>query len=228
MQPDGDGAVRTCQRCGATFERVRSGGRPPKYCSVDCRTKANNSRPNARVAGDRSWPRDTQIEREVCEKYQSGLSTWSVADTYGVSEGTVERVLNRNGIARRDRNMSTVRKRFKGGRITHASGYIWLRIDDDDPLACMRSPNGYAQEHRIVMARHLGRPLDKTETVHHKNAQRADNRLENLELWVGRHGTGGRVEDLVAFVIEHYPDAARAALNGEPQELWLAPRVLTD
>lgn len=64
-------------------------------------------------------------------------------------------------------------------------GYIAVRVAPDHPHAW--GPNRlkrfkYAYEHVVVMMSHIGRSLLPNEIVHHRNGDRSDNRLDNLEL----------------------------------------------
>lgn len=75
---------------------------------------------------------------------------------------------------------------WKGGRHLDKNGYVRTLIYQGNPFFEMgtRRVGGasYILEHRLVMAQSLNRPLLKTEHVHHINGEKADNRIENLEL----------------------------------------------
>ena len=78
-----------------------------------------------------------------------------------------------------------------GSGHTNKKGYRSIRVDGKN-----------VQEHRHIMAQHIGRPLLAHENVHHKNGIRYDNRIENLELWITSQPSGKRPEDLVRFAKE--------------------------
>lgn len=83
-----------------------------------------------------------------------------------------------------------------GQRKKRWGSYVAVSVRPNDPMYVMRGKRGYwVAEHRLVMARWLKRPLERWETVHHRNGQRDDNRIENLELWKGRHTAGVRQRD---------------------------------
>lgn len=95
------------------------------------------------------------------------------------------------------------KERAYGDTRPDANGYVQIRV----PGHPNAGVNGWAQEHRVVMSDHMGRPLFADETVHHRNGHTSDNRIENLELWSSRHPKGQRVQDLLVWaheVIERY------------------------
>lgn len=65
-----------------------------------------------------------------------------------------------------------------------------------------RRDGTWQTQHRMVMETLIGRPLLPTESVHHINGVRDDNRPENLELWSKSQPSGQRVVDKVAWAIE--------------------------
>lgn len=84
---------------------------------------------------------------------------------------------------------------WKGGRLRMDGGYVRV-IAKGHPDS---NRAGYILEHRLVMEKMIGRPLFPSETVHHINGQRHDNRPENLELWDHQHGGGQRHVQKIAF-----------------------------
>lgn len=87
---------------------------------------------------------------------------------------------------------------WKGGRIIDKFGYVQI-WKPEHPNAKMA---GYVHEHRLAMSEKMGRPLLSSESVHHKNGNRSDNRVENLELWTSVQPSGQRVEDLLKYAKE--------------------------
>lgn len=128
---------------------------------------------------------------EIVDLYDEGMSQREIGERFGTNQSGISKLLRQH----KGHLDNPWRRTAAGFHINH-DGYRLVKVYADDakdgPYLSMRNSGGYIPEHRLVMARHLGRPLLRSETVHHINGDRADNRLENLQLRQGGHGRGAR------------------------------------
>jgi transposase len=132
---------------------------------------------------------DEKETKNIIKLYTiNNMSQNKIAIIYNTSQVTISRILRQNGVERK-RMSGSKHVNWKGGRVRQ-SGYIFILLSTNHKYRCMAQKEGYVAEHRLVMAENLGRPLKKSETVHHINGEKEDNRIENLELRQGKHGRG--------------------------------------
>lgn len=125
--------------------------------------------------------------------------------------------------------------KWNGGRFVDGKGYVRVLAPGNE----MADANGYVTEHRLVMSAHLGRALSSGEHVHHKNENRQDNSLANLELTdaaahCAKHSTGRTYPDrkgrawtddqrakvAAALRGKAKTDEARAKQSASMREVW--------
>lgn len=146
-----------CEVCGAEFRAPqRSGNRRPKFCSMACYGTWRSQNPEIRAH----------------------LAAISAA---GVEAG-------RTPENRAKRSMKLEKNPAWKGGVTYKRGkgnYIGPKYVRCPPeFLPMARKDGYIMEHRLVMARHLGRMLARTEVVHHLDHNTRNNSIENLQLFL--------------------------------------------
>lgn len=174
------------------------------------------SRDYGGLGGNRKYRLTDEQVRQMVEMYQGGASCETIAEDLGVPWLVVNRRLKQSGVQLRPAGFrkGADHHAWVGGRVMTAGGYVLVQVQPDDPFFSMavKKAEGapYVLEHRLVMARHLGRVLDRHETVHHIDGDRTNNQIENLQLRQGRHGNGVvfRCLDCGSCNIESLPIAA--------------------
>lgn len=176
-----------CNCCGSIKEKVIEGEpgswRPrSKNCSFCRGVKRVKPRP-CLVCGKKFTPRNYQLKvgqgkfcSQKCSlKNLSGLER-TVKWRKRISES------NKGKVA-----VSGVDHPFyKGGLFDTTDGYRFVLVSNQK----------YAAEHRMVMSEYLGRPLSSDEIVHHKNRDKMDNRIENLQIMTRSEHIKEHMEDL--------------------------------
>jgi transposase-like protein len=141
-------------------------------------------------------PMTVSEKLEAKRLYESGMTFKEVAEATGRHLNTLIRVMNAEfpEVVRSDM-VGPGSPHFRGGIVTDSQGYKQEWISAEDPFFCMArkgrragAKHSYVPQHRVVMARKLGRPLLESETVHHKDGDKTNNAPENLQLRQGKHG----------------------------------------
>lgn len=156
--------TRDCPQCGATFRPRHSDQR---FCGRLCVT-GSRRKPNTRPRNPRPYVSQRMADRQpkACETCGFAFIPLTAVSRFCSVRCKAAAAL--------------------GNVMVADDGYRLVRVPKGTPG---RYANGYILEHRHVLAQVLGRPLTKDESVHHINGDRADNRLENLQLRVGKHGS---------------------------------------
>ena len=89
---------------------------------------------------------------------------------------------------------------WNGGKFI-SQGYVYI-LSKGHPNASKIKP--YIGEHRLVMEKHLGRYLKKSEVVHHIDGNKSDNRIENLQLFKSNNEHRKMEEEIMSYVKEKF------------------------
>lgn len=136
-------------------------------------------------------PDPPKLVEAVVAMRRNGAYIADIAKAQSVGVPIVRRILRENGFGVvRDLGSGSADSRWKGGLTDHPGGYVAARVDVHERHLVSNPNSPRTLEHRLVMARAIGRALEPHETVHHINGDPRDNRLENLQLRSGRHGKG--------------------------------------
>jgi hypothetical protein len=115
----------------------------------------------------------------VLEMGMSGCSLNEIARRIKTNGRHVRKFLDSQGVKREYlTNYGGSRSPGWNGGRTNSRGYVKIHMPSHP-----HAQNGYVLEHRLVMEKMIGRLLDASEVVHHRNGVKDDNRPENLQLF---------------------------------------------
>ena len=186
---------KACEHCGELFWGMPSQLAKRRFCSQDCVGASRRGIKRKEWVTIRCQQCGTEFEvtpgwtrngrRKYCSKKCLGLATVAGRRT-GIRHTDESRQKMADALTGRYTGRNS--HAWKGGRWLSRAGYAHVMIselpEDQQAIARAMAPKDhkYVMEHRLVMAMKLGRPLTKSEVVHHHNGVKDDNRSDNLFL----------------------------------------------
>lgn len=131
---------------------------------------------------------EAKVDKMV-RAYESGLTLSETARYMCTNNGVLRKYLRRRGVRIRPHIEATPRAArhyfWKGGESAKVGKYVYLHRPNH-PNA---TASGRVLEHRLVVEAHVGRYLTRLEVVHHKDGDRSNNHIDNLQLFAsnGEH-----------------------------------------
>lgn len=180
--------MKICDICNSEFESRRS--TTCRKCLKQAASRRYCEKHKEKLLEYAKWYRENN--REKCNA-RAAKSRLKHHKRYYQKKKDLRRI--KRGVP-----LDTILKRKNGEGGIDKQGYKTLTMRGHPN---QMDDRGRIREHIYVMSKHLGRPLNtKTESVHHKNGIRIDNRIENLELWHKGQPGGQRLEDKIKWCID--------------------------
>lgn len=186
--------IVNCHTCNKIFEKIKNLKANRHFCSSKCFHEKRCEKKEICNICNRKIIDVHRMSNNFCNKcYRKDYRKRKPDQYEKLRKWSLERTRKKLGW---DLNLSSTRKPPQKRKNNH--GYVIIYMPEHpNSHGC-----GVVQEHVLIISEHLGRPLMKGETVHHKNGIRDDNRIENLELWNRSQPSGQRVEDRIKFYKE--------------------------
>jgi hypothetical protein len=211
-----------CEGCGKTrWVEYRKGQITDKRC-IHCVNKGRTFKLTHARTDIEAKVGDIKTGGELGMKFKEqryiyescpncGNNRWVQVQTAG-KYSKCRKCINKGKIGEQNGN-------WAGGKKISTCGYIEVLLYPNDPYIKMAKKSRYVLEHRLVVAKSIGRCLEDYEIVHHKDSIPQNNSIDNLELiGDGKHNTmvektikknGVRILELERKVLELESELAK-------------------
>lgn len=195
-----------CAHCSYVYLKRMDRIRNPDFCSIKCRKSYHDKyiktsrKRSCKTCGADFYPRQYQLSQGQGKYCSNECAIPNLIECGSTPEAKKRRLLS--WIANGNREKAAAIKgplhRDFAGKL-YRGGYLYVWTAD----------RGYIAKHRLVMERHLGRHLSESEIVHHKDRNRLNNRIRNLELM-----------DRASHMLEHFEEISmNRVTTRRPQKL---------